>query len=366
MGLTLLAAGCGSDSGVRITIKDQSNQAVEGVEIRQSGTNNLLGTTDAQGVVTISPDRSQGEVTFRLKKEDTETARYLFENSSYTLRDEDYDVGSLFFRADRIDNESLQTASLEISSTPPGADIFVNGEKKGTTDTILEDLPLGEAEIVLSMSGMLPDSSRFFLEAGLQPYPHQVTLKSEAVQTAEVTVSSDPTGARIYLNGTRTNNVTPATLTELDPGSYRIKVTKGGFQSQERSMNLRRGAQAQLDFGQLAENTPPPQTQTSTTPPQTKTKTQTPTKTSTPREKFKKTYLISTKPAWAEVYLDGDPRARNTAGNFRTVLSEGVHTFRVVNSRIPVDRVIQYEVKPGDKNSKLVLNYKLGKVIASP
>jgi hypothetical protein len=77
-------------------------------------------------------------------------------------------------------------------------------------------------------------------------------------------------------------------------------------------------------------------------------------------------YLVATSPGWAEVYLDGESTNRNIAGRFKAVLSAGRHTFHVLNAKAGIDVSLQFEVKPGTQDKRLVLNYATGRVEARP
>jgi len=47
--------------------------------------------------------------------------------------------------------------------------------------------------------------------------------------TGSLTITSNPSGATIYLDGTNTDTITPATLTGITPGTHTIKLTKQGY-----------------------------------------------------------------------------------------------------------------------------------------
>jgi ankyrin repeat protein len=82
--------------------------------------------------------------------------------------------------------------------------------------------------------------------------------QSPPVTTSDVTVTSDPSGADIEINGTFSGN-TPSTL-KLPPGEYRIVVTKKDYGSWERNLKVRLGAaislNAELTPGQPASPEP--------------------------------------------------------------------------------------------------------------
>ena len=71
-------------------------------------------------------------------------------------------------------------------------------------------------------------------------------------------------------------------------------------------------------------------------------------------------------PGWAEVRVDGESTNRNMTGSFSMRLTGGKHRFQVVNADAGVDVVLRYEVKAGDSNNILLLDYERGSVRPRP
>jgi hypothetical protein len=141
-------------------------------------------------------------------------------------------------------------------------------------------------------------------------------------------------------------------------------------------VDLRAGKEGAVDSGPLTDRSAPPATRTEptrradpppreTTPPPTREQTPPPASTET-IESYSRRYTINTVPGWAEVYVDRDPVNRNQLGKFEMTLNAGTHLFRVVNDRAGVNVVLKYEVKSGDRNSILHLNYETKRVDARP
>jgi hypothetical protein len=57
-------------------------------------------------------------------------------------------------------------------------------------------------------------------------------------QSASVSISSDPAGALIFLNGQASNQVTPAKLTELPPGRHVIGLKLAGYAETKEALQL--------------------------------------------------------------------------------------------------------------------------------
>lgn len=366
-------AGCDLDGGsVVIAVRDESNRPVEGVEI-QSASGDRIGVTGSDGTVEIKPPRSDGEALVRAVGA-SGSQEFDFD-PSYRITEDDFRNGKKFIRARAGVSQEETTASVRVTSEPASAQIFLNGALMGTTDTVLRGVPLGQAEVVLTFEGMRPDTLTRWFVPGENPEIHRKLVSAE-ITTATLFVTSDPSGGAVYLNGKNTGEKTPATFADLAPGTYRVKITLGGYSDYEQRVTLQKGSQGRaggaLDVPRARAETPPRDRETSTGGGETRGggDTRSGGGTSgggaTEGGSFSKSYIISAVPGWAEVYVDGDPVNRNIAGNFKMTLAEGTHHFRVVNNQAGVNTVLKYEVRSGDRNGKLLLNYETGRVEARP
>lgn len=77
-----------------------------------------------------------------------------------------------------------------------------------------------------------------------------------APTTARVTVTSDPSGSRVYLDGSL-RGATPLTLSGLAPGRHDLKVRRDGWEGERKRLDLKAGDQRNLSF-HLTRLPPPP------------------------------------------------------------------------------------------------------------
>jgi serine/threonine protein phosphatase PrpC len=68
---------------------------------------------------------------------------------------------------------------------------------------------------------------------------------------SEIIIQSDPTGAKIYINGAATGLITPNVI-KKKPGVYLVQVMKDGYDSASRSVDLSEGASKQSIFLKLS------------------------------------------------------------------------------------------------------------------
>ncbi len=113
---------------------------------------------------------------------------------------------------------------LRLETRPPAAaEIFINGESRGTTPALVT-LPAGEYQVELRAERYLPFSAVVAV-AGLDQEQSLVAELSAA--WAPVSFTSDPPGAAVF-NGAENLGETPLTA-ELAAGRHAIRITASGY-----------------------------------------------------------------------------------------------------------------------------------------
>lgn len=131
-----------------------------------------------------------------------------------------------------------EMGTLNISSLPPGAKIFINHEDTGKeTPATITSLELKkELKIVLSKSGY-KDFEKVETLTGMEPV--RVEAKLEEIAYGEIVVTSEPSGATVLLNNKGTGKVTPARIGGLEQGKeYTIQVAKKDYTGFTRTIRL--------------------------------------------------------------------------------------------------------------------------------
>ncbi|MDP7531065.1 MAG: PEGA domain-containing protein, partial [Candidatus Scalindua sp.] len=101
----------------------------------------------------------------------------------------------------------IKTGSIRVESTPPNADIYIDGEKAGTTpDTLLSIIP-DQHEVEVRMDGYEVWSENIVVE------PDKETSLTVALKlrTGSLSIKSKPSKAKVYLDGDEVG-ITPAIL----------------------------------------------------------------------------------------------------------------------------------------------------------
>jgi len=140
--------------------------------------------------------------------------------------------------------QASDVGRLLVRSTPSGAAVTVDGVAKGVTPVALRELPIGTRRVVVARRGYLPETRtvqiskerpsrtlevRLSPEAAPPPRPSTpASLGRPAAATGSLEVDSRPSGASVSLNG-QPRGRTPLTITDLQPGEYRVLLTRSGY-----------------------------------------------------------------------------------------------------------------------------------------
>ena len=162
-----------------------------------------------------------------------------------TLKKKRYKTWSKVFSLPSADPVSLNpqlevipVGSIEVKTTPPGAKIFVNGEDtKLVTPATVADIPIHDSYTLrLEKEKYKPVEEKITIYS-IDTVEFSKTLVE--IQYGSIAVSSNPSGAVIYLNGKAINKSTPTTLSDLEAGGiYTLRLAKNGYKDVTRSISV--------------------------------------------------------------------------------------------------------------------------------
>ncbi len=138
-------------------------------------------------------------------------------------------------------------ASLEITSEPSGALVFIDDEGRGTTP--LQNLGVAPGEHTLRIQKAGYEVYRASLSIGSRaPEPIHVVLK--VAERGTLVVTSKPDGASVHLDGDYRGN-TPLRIEDLEPRAYSLRVSKANFAdwSQEVTVKPRETVSVEANLG---------------------------------------------------------------------------------------------------------------------
>ncbi len=160
------------------------------------------------------------------------TRRLRFEAEGYMPREVELAVEDRVPRRVAVDLVS-DAATLAIDTLPLGADVLIDGLRRGRTPLRLERLPRGEVSLELTYPGFKPYQRTLLLRAG-EVLELDIPLEP---QPGALQVRSMPTGARLYLND-EYQGESPKRIEGLEPGRYRIRAELRGYEPDARTVTI--------------------------------------------------------------------------------------------------------------------------------
>jgi serine/threonine protein kinase len=139
----------------------------------------------------------------------------------------------------------ISTGELVVDSSPQGASIEIDGQRSGgcVTPCSISGLTAGPHVVSLTKAGYTLGSRPVEVTAG----GRSIIALQLAPAAATVTISSNPVGASVYVDGKNTGRVTPVQLS-LPKGNYTFLLQMPG--------HLEAGTTAELHSGQLFQFAP--------------------------------------------------------------------------------------------------------------
>jgi hypothetical protein len=166
--------------------------------------------------------------------------------------------------------DSKTTALLNVNSSPPSAEIEVDGKPTGKTTPAELQLPRGEHSVSVRMEGFTPATASFKVKGGEEfeyspqlsvalngvpmpniPMPDLSNLKDitnakawhkwalqQSGGTSKLMITSTPVGARILIDGKDSGKTTPSVIPE-DPGKYHVRLELDGFEPAEHDLTVK-------------------------------------------------------------------------------------------------------------------------------
>ena len=137
----------------------------------------------------------------------------------------------------------LDSGIVDVTSKPAGAEVTVNGLVKGRTPCTVSDIPKGRATFTVSLPGYRTEVRELALNAG----DKQALNLTLVGLPGELRLTAVPDGARFYVND-GAEGKGPVTLSNLAPGTYKVRCELEGFQSVTRDVTVANGAVVNEEF----------------------------------------------------------------------------------------------------------------------
>ncbi len=140
------------------------------------------------------------------------------------------------------------TAQLDVTSSPDGAEVRINGILAGDTPIRIEEVQAGEADVKVSKRGYKPYQARMTFEA---TKPYKINAELEALPSG-LTVMTTPEGARIQIDN-KVVGQSPITLENLKEGPLEVTASLEGYDTVTKNIYLEPDINDSVEFT-LAKN----------------------------------------------------------------------------------------------------------------
>ena len=130
---------------------------------------------------------------------------------------------------------SATTGTLDIRSDVPDANVFLNGERVGTTPYKASGLAPGKYSVKVEKAGYAPFEKRVDLG------PKQQVVRAKlAAAAATLRVESNVPGAKVSLDGEE-RGTTPVELSNVSPGRHELRVSADGYETRTETLEVESG-----------------------------------------------------------------------------------------------------------------------------
>jgi len=128
---------------------------------------------------------------------------------------------------------------LTVTSTPAGAQILIDGQSDPSwvTPSEVSGIAPGRHTITVSKAGYTPETRTLDVASRSK----SALVVQLAQLGASLSVSSDPAGAKVFVDGKDLGRVTPLQVSVEKPGNHTILVRKDGYLDESTTMNLQAG-----------------------------------------------------------------------------------------------------------------------------
>jgi hypothetical protein len=135
--------------------------------------------------------------------------------------------------------ESLAQGLL-VTSSPPGADIFINGAKQSGQTPVTLPLGPGQYDLVLRLPGYEAYAGHVQVKDNVQTTLNAELKEKSQSRVAWAQVNTTPAGAEIFIDGASTGQFSPARV-QIPSGAHMIALKLNGFQVGRRGVQVSEG-----------------------------------------------------------------------------------------------------------------------------
>ena len=146
--------------------------------------------------------------------------------------------------------QQVRAGTASFSSSPNGADVYVNGNYVGTTPTGSIRFQAGRYQATFELPGYQSQTVNFDVNAG-RDTPVDARLRG---MQSTVVVQANVGGAAVFIDGSQVGNIPNGTgrltISDVQPGSHELVVIAPGFTTYVTTFNAQGGGTVELNVRQ--------------------------------------------------------------------------------------------------------------------
>ncbi len=222
------------------------------------------------------------------------------------------------------------------------------------------------------ISNVTPDVTHILevSKKGYEPWSLELVVNPKEVKQLETvtlrpaksgfSLDSDPSGAKVFIDGVELAQITPVEVTAISPGSHRIRVEhSNAYHPWEIPINIVAGTVLELPPAKLVptELVSERKPKIHSHPKEPRRPKEDEPEVVEPKDKPSGVLLadgrlrINTRP-WSEVFVDGN-RIGNTP-QMNITLKPGKHTVLLINGQFDIRKTISVDIVPGETTTKVI------------
>ncbi len=144
----------------------------------------------------------------------------------------------------RLNAPAVVPGQLTVNSTPEGASIAFDGSELCQTPCTLTGIAPGQHSVTASKAGFATASRAVTLDSGGNS---SVALQLSQL-TAILSISSNPAGAVILIDGKDSGKLTPSQIVMDKPGTHTLTLRRAGYLDAQSNVNLSAGQTSTLNL----------------------------------------------------------------------------------------------------------------------
>ena len=144
---------------------------------------------------------------------------------------------------------SVGTGTLFVTSSPRGAEVYIDGIASGQTNAYVRNVAAGTRNVTVTKPGYLTETKLVSVQNGGR-YSVSFTLQpgeGTGTVTGTLLVTSIPQGAVIYIDGIASGQ-TNTSVTNIAAGTRNVTVTKPGYQTATELVSVQPGESKSVSF----------------------------------------------------------------------------------------------------------------------